>query len=189
MAYVDTRSHELVWIPRFAVSAPVPAGALLARVERDVLLASRRDRVSSLHGDSPRGRWIASLFGIEPANRLADPRLEALRRFAVLLRRRGDRLLAAEQARIVAAGFTPLQVAEVRRLLQAERPARRIGWKRRYVAMVAILFAIEAVIFRLASAYFSDGLVGFAFTLTTLVAGVPLVRRPARPRAGSARPG
>ncbi|MDH7640924.1 hypothetical protein [Sphingomonas oryzagri] len=188
MAYVDTRPHAFVWSTRFAVSVPVPACVALARVERDVLLASRRDRVSSLRGNSPPSRWIARLFGIEPANRLADPRLEALRRFAVLLRRRGDRLPATEQTRIVAAGFTPLQVAEVRRLLQAERPTR-VGWKRRYIAMVAIVFAIEAVIFRLASAYFSDGLVGFAFTLTTLVAGVPLIRRPARPHAGSVPPG
>lgn len=175
MAYVDTRPHELVWSSRRAACASVPAGAPLTRVERDVLLASRHDRVSSLDSKSLPGRWIARIFGIESANRLADPRLEALRRFAVLLRRRGNRLAPAEQTRFVAAGFGPAQVAEVRRLIEAGRPARRVRWRGRYVALIAIVLAVEAVIFRLASAYFSDGLVGFAFTLTTLVASTPLI--------------
>lgn len=174
MAYVDTRPHELVWSPRFAARRAMPAAPLLQRIERDVLLASRRDRLSSLEKAGPLGRWIGRLFGFEGVNRLADPRLEALRRFAVLLRRRGDRLPAQEEARIRAAGFSPAQVAEVRRLIGAEHPPRRKSWKRRYLALVALVFAIEAVIFRLASAYFSDGLVGFAFTLTMLVAGMPL---------------
>ncbi|MBA2934092.1 hypothetical protein HZF05_08260 [Sphingomonas sp. CGMCC 1.13654] len=175
MAYVDTRPHELVWSPRFAVRLPIAARPLLQRVERDVLLASRHDRVSSLEGRTPLRRWICRLFGFEVANRLADPRLEALRRFVVLFRRRGERLPAAEQARLVAAGFLPLQIAEVRRLVEAERAPRKARWKRRYLALVALAFALEAVIFRLASAYFSDGLVGFAFALTTAVAGSPLI--------------
>jgi len=188
MAYVDTRPHELAWSPRFAVRAPTLAAPLLQRVERDVLLASRRDRPSSLKRPGPVGRWIAHLLGFEEANRLADPRLEALRRFAVLLRRRGDRLPGSEETRILVAGFSPAQLIEIRRLVEGENPPRRPAWKRRYLALVALAFAVEAVIFRLASAYFSDGLVGFAFTLTMLVAGTPLfglLRRgpaPAAPR-------
>jgi len=174
MAYVDTRPHELVWSPGFATRLPMPAAPLLQRIERDVLLASRRDRPSSLERAGRFGGWIGRLFGFAPVNRLADPRLEALRRFAVLLRRRGDRLPASEETRFRAAGFSPAQVAEVRRLIDGARAPRRKTWKRRYLALVALVFAVEAVIFRLASAYFSDGLVGFAFTLTMLVAGMPL---------------
>ena len=176
MAFVDTRPHELVWNPGFAARIPSPTGALLQRVERDVLLASRRDRVSSLGGEAPLGRWNARLFGIRASNRLADPRLEALRRFAVLLRSRGEGLPSAEQARIVAAGFSPMQVAEIRRLIEAERSPRRMRWKRDYLALIALAFAVEAAVFRLASAYFSDGMVGFVFALTTAVAGTPLLR-------------
>lgn len=175
MAYVDTRPNEMVWSTRFVARAPARIEPLLQRVERDVLLASRRDKVSSLGRKTPLGRRIGRMLGLQTANRLADPRLEALRRFAVLLRRRDDRLSATEQARLVTAGFSPLQVAEVRRLIEAERAPRRMRWKRRYVAVAALVFAIEAVIFRLASAYFSDGLVGFAFALTTAVAGTPLI--------------
>lgn len=175
MAYVDTRPHELVWSPFFFASTPARHEPLLRRVERDVLLASRRDTISSLGEPTPLGRWTGRMLGLRARNRLADPQLEALRRFAVLLRRRGDRLAAAEQARIVAAGFSPAQIAEIRRLSEAEPPPRRTRWKRRYVAAVALAFAVEAVIFRLASAYFSDGLIGFAFALTTALAGTPLL--------------
>ncbi|PXA87771.1 hypothetical protein DMC47_31330 [Nostoc sp. 3335mG] len=174
MAYVDTRPHELAWSPRFAVRLPIPAAPLLQRVERDVLLASRHDRSASLKRPGPIRRWIGRLFGFAEANRLADPRLEALRRFAVLLRRKGDRLPAPEESRLLLAGFSPTQMIEIRRLIEGENPPRRPAWKRRYLALVALVFAVEAVIFRLASAYFSDGLVGFAFTLTMLVAGTPL---------------
>jgi hypothetical protein len=174
MAYVDTRPHALDWSPRFAARLPIPAAPPLQRIERDVLLASRRDRPSSLGQTGWFGRGIGRLFGFAKVNRLADPRLEALRRFAVLLRRRGDRLPAVEERRILAAGFSSAQVAEVRRLIAGETPPRRRTWKRRYLALVALAFAVEAAIFRLVSAYFSDGLVGFAFTLTMLVAGMPI---------------
>jgi hypothetical protein len=175
MAYVDTRLHALDWSPLFAARAPTPSIPLLERVERDVLLASRRDRPASLKRTGLLGRWGNRLFGFEEVNRLADPRLEALRRFAVLLRRRGERLSAQEGARILAAGFSPAQVAEVRRLVENERMPRRAAWKRGYLAVAALVLAAQAAIFRLASAYFSDGLVGFAFTLTMLVAGTPLI--------------
>ncbi|WP_454884812.1 hypothetical protein [Sphingomonas oryzagri] len=48
MAYVDTRPHEVAWNARLAAGTAIRAGAPLTRVERDVLLASRRDRVSGL---------------------------------------------------------------------------------------------------------------------------------------------
>jgi hypothetical protein len=175
MAYVDTRPHELAWSPRAATRAPIfSAPLLLQRVERDVLLASRQDPSSSLKSKGPIGRWMGRMFGFEDPNRLADPRLEALRRFAVLLRRRGDRLSASEETRIFVAGFSPAQVAEIRRLVEDERAPRRRTWKRRVLALAALVLAVEAVIFRLASAYFSDGLIGFVFTLTMLIAGAPL---------------
>jgi hypothetical protein len=176
MAFVDTRLHELVWSPGFATRIPAPTGPLLERVERDVLLASRRDRVSSLGSKTLFSRWSTRLFGVRTSNRLADPRLEALRRFAVLLRNRGESLPSAEQRRIVLAGFSPVQVAEVRRLIEAERSPHRMRWKRGYLTLIALAFAVEAVVFRLASAYFSDGMVGFVFALTTAVAGTPLLR-------------
>ena len=85
-------------------AAPVQPDGLTALEWRVVKLA-RQDGIGSL-SDSPRfGRLRALLFGTRPDPRLADPRLEALRRVAVHAWHHGHAVPVAEVARFTAAGF------------------------------------------------------------------------------------
>lgn len=77
--------------------------------ERSVIELARSDGLSSLSRPRWRTMLIEALFGVRRANRLADPRLEALRRMAVLLRH--GRAGSAEQRRFLAAGFSAAQCA------------------------------------------------------------------------------
>jgi hypothetical protein len=83
-----------------------------------VLVLARRDRVSSLSPAGPVGRALKALFGVERANMLADPRLEAMRRLAVLARR-GGRSVARELPRFLACGYEPRHAAAVLSLARA----------------------------------------------------------------------
>ncbi|MET0375132.1 MAG: hypothetical protein ABW128_12870 [Rhizorhabdus sp.] len=64
----------------------------------------------SLSGPSRISRAMGSLFGLSTASRLADPRLEALRRMAVYAWRRGFALPIAEIQGFLAAGFVEAQI-------------------------------------------------------------------------------
>ena len=75
-------------------------------LEWSVIAVSRRDSIASLEDPSRMSRAIGSLFGFGATSRLADPRLEALRRVAVYAWRRGYALPQVEIDRFVEAGFT-----------------------------------------------------------------------------------
>jgi hypothetical protein len=95
--------------------------ALFSTLERIVIGASAGDGLSTL-GEP--GRWrqhLHRLFDIRRKTRLANPRLEALRRLAVLLRHRRA-VDAHEIDRFTAAGFT---TTHYQALEAATRPARR----------------------------------------------------------------
>jgi hypothetical protein len=92
--------------------------------ERRVVLLARTDPQSSLH----RGRisrLSSLLFGIEQPHRLADARLEALRRYAILYRIHGEALPAAETEQARAAGFSDHELGKARSLINATFGARR----------------------------------------------------------------
>lgn len=159
-------------------SAPLrlsPPGTL-DRQARDIVRLSRRDGLSSLRQPGAFGRMVARTLGLERANPLADPRLERLRRFAVLLRHAGARLRAREEARMIEAGFTHAQIAEVRHLVARERPSAPTerGTARR-AALLCLLIGVQIVLFRLASAYFNDGLLGLIATFVALISATSLV--------------
>ncbi len=74
------------------------AGHELSPLERQVvLLATRDDRASVCRGGRVR-RLLDALLGLRRANALADPRLEALRRFCV---GRRLRVTASERAEVL----------------------------------------------------------------------------------------
>ena len=75
-------------------------------LEWSVIAVSRRDSIASLNDPSRMSRALGSLFGFGTTSRLADPRLEALRRLAVHAWRRGYALPQVEIDRFVEAGFT-----------------------------------------------------------------------------------
>lgn len=93
--------------PGAASADAVPAAkAGFSALEWSVIAVSRRDSIASLDDPSRMSRALGSLFGFGTTSRLADPRLEALRRLAVHAWRRGYALPQVEIDRFVEAGFT-----------------------------------------------------------------------------------
>lgn len=80
MAYLDTREGFAGAAPVFASSIP----AVFERQEWEVIVLARHDGLSSLREPGRLARMMALLFGGNVDRRLASPRLEALRRLAVL---------------------------------------------------------------------------------------------------------
>ncbi|MGH6780744.1 MAG: hypothetical protein ACREB5_01370 [Sphingomonadaceae bacterium] len=89
--------------------------AVFSALELRVIALSVNENAASLEPRSRLGGIIAALFGWKRGNPLADPRLEALRRFAVLARVLGDRLADFEHNSFVDAGFSHGQAAWLRR--------------------------------------------------------------------------
>ena len=94
--------------------------ALLTRAERQVVLLARRDTPSSLRKPRHLGRALRWLFKLETANRLADPRLEALRAFAV----QTARSRKADLASLLEQGFSPAKIEQARWLASSLRRPR-----------------------------------------------------------------
>lgn len=77
-------------------------------LEWQVVAIAQHDRLASLRQPSRLGAALGAVFGSRRANpRLADERLEALRRMAVLAWHRGDALPPHEIRAFHNAGFTP----------------------------------------------------------------------------------
>jgi hypothetical protein len=79
MAYLDMR--DLAETASYANAAVEPIG--FTRREWQVIVLAQRDGLASLRAPDRLARLMARLFGAEANPRLADPRLEALRRLAV----------------------------------------------------------------------------------------------------------
>jgi hypothetical protein len=123
MAFLDFHQAPATGLAPFTRPAPRPVSAaapLFDRIERQVLILARGDRSSSLRVSPLLDGLLGRLFGTSRPNRLADPRLEALRRLAVTARLRGARAVAAETRRFLAAGFTTAHAAAV---LRWDRPS------------------------------------------------------------------
>ena len=75
-------------------------------LEWTVIDLAQNDRLSSLDGPGPIARAMRWAFGGPAKTMLSDPRLEALRRIAVLSWYRGFAVAPAEVRAFVAAGFT-----------------------------------------------------------------------------------
>lgn len=115
MAYLDRDLFEA------GGTSPTPridraesaARSSLSAIERQVVMLSLGDPRSSLAGQSAWRRRLDALLGLRRPNRLADPRLEALRRLAVLMRLDGFATDASEYEAFTAAGFRPGAAEEV----------------------------------------------------------------------------
>lgn len=106
MAYLD-----LAQLRGRALSAPpgleAAEGSMLTPLEWQVVALAQRDRLSSLEAPSRWSRFFALFFGGDRASpRLADARLETLRRIAVLAWHGGSPLPEAEVAAFHAAGYS-----------------------------------------------------------------------------------
>lgn len=109
MAYLDL--DNLFASPsgaRSAASMAAPTG--FSALEWSVIALAKRDPLRSLGRPGRLSRAMGSLFGLGTRSALADPRLEALRRLAVLAWHRGFALPLAEIDRFLAAGFEEAQI-------------------------------------------------------------------------------
>lgn len=100
-----------------------PVTARLSALEWLAVAVSRTDGPSSLRRPGRLATALGSLFGVWRDPRLADPRLEAVRRIAVLSRRYGYTVPSYEVARLLAAGFTDDQYELIVNSVVAERQA------------------------------------------------------------------
>jgi len=116
MAYLDLAPspYEILEPPAREMPSRVAEPALTT-IEHDVISASLRDPVWSLGPSSRVRRALHWTFDIRRPKPLADARLEALRRFAVLVRHFGDRLDSVETDRLAFAGYPPDQIRAVSR--------------------------------------------------------------------------
>lgn len=87
-----------------AVPATEP---VFSALEMRVVALAARDTAWSVRPRTRFVRIVEALFGIRRSNPLADPRLEALRRFTIIVRNMRGRLPAAELEAFLAAGFSP----------------------------------------------------------------------------------
>ena len=110
MAYLDLDNAFAAPCSARTASALAEPQAGFSALEWSVIALAKRDSLRSLEGTSRVSRALGSLFGLGTASRLADPRLEALRRAAVYAWRRGFALPMGEIERFREAGFVDAQL-------------------------------------------------------------------------------
>ena len=89
------------------IAAPLPGFTAL---EWSVIALAKNDTMGSLATPGRMSRALGGVFGLSTASRLADPKLEALRRLAVHAWRRGFALPMAEINNFIASGFVEGQI-------------------------------------------------------------------------------
>ncbi|WCT71850.1 hypothetical protein PQ455_09300 [Sphingomonas naphthae] len=87
--------------------APAATRPRFSALEWTVIAMARREGLRSIGTPSRLARALGGLFGFGSTSRLADSRLEALRRAAIHAWARGPALPVAERAAFIDAGFTP----------------------------------------------------------------------------------
>jgi hypothetical protein len=97
-------------LPGFAVPAAAAAAQDsrpgFSALEWSVVAIAERDRLSSLRTPGRMAVALGTVFGGKQDTRLADSRLEALRRIAVLTWHQGYRVAESAVRAFLAAGFT-----------------------------------------------------------------------------------
>lgn len=92
------------------VVARLPRDAGFTALEWSVVAIAQNDRLASLATPGRLSIALGTVFGTQTGSpRLADPRLEALRRMAVLAWHHGDAVPRSEIQSFHQAGFTPEQ--------------------------------------------------------------------------------
>lgn len=100
MAYLDLTGFDRQPVTTQAAAALTP-------LEWQVVAIAQRDRLSSLEAPSRWARFLSIFFGGDRASpRLADSKLEALRRIAVLAWHKGYALPKQEIAAFHASGYS-----------------------------------------------------------------------------------
>ncbi len=131
MAYLNFNEFQAATAPAFVPTADIdvtPAPAALSGLEWSVVAMARRDSLASLSTPGRISIALGVVFGgALPNPRLADHRLEALRRIAVLGWHYGYTIPTEELRAFVAAGFTLDQYELVQDSIGRARTARNSG--------------------------------------------------------------
>lgn len=135
MAYLDLQS--VASGGGATVMVPPPG---LSDAEQHVLLLARKDPLSSIHQPSAISAWVRRQLGRRKPNHLANSRLEALRRFGILVRVGRDDGEALRK--IEAAGFSAAQIEEVRRRVPYVGP--NVPWRQGMLSVSALAIWIGA---------------------------------------------
>ena len=98
-----------------ATDSPTEPAEMFEPLEQTVIALAEADPVASLGTPSRFSGLFERWFGFGRHNPLADERLEALRRFAVLARVAAGVLPADEVRRFIAAGFSLAQARALQR--------------------------------------------------------------------------
>ena len=121
MAYLDldlARSATLG-------SASTPLQTDERALHRQVIALSLQDRLASVRAPGRLLNALRNIVGIPRQTRLADERLETLRRFAVLYRLLGADVAASEKESLIKAGFDQVSISRFSREIDGavrERP-------------------------------------------------------------------
>ena len=102
-----------------------PVTSAFSALEWSVIALAQRDRVADLREPGRLASAVASLFGSSRPNRLADERLEALRRVAVWAWHHGYALPVAELRAFLATGFSNEQYEMLQTSVARGRPTSR----------------------------------------------------------------
>ncbi|UUR08517.1 hypothetical protein [Sphingomonas glaciei] len=129
-----TEQAEIVPLPRPRLVAvetaaqPAVAAARLSVLEWSIVALAERDSIASLREPGRIAAALESLFGLHRPNKLANPRLEVLRRLAVFVWRQGWKVPKSELQAFLAEGFTLDHYELVQASIAASRnPALKRG--------------------------------------------------------------
>jgi hypothetical protein len=128
MTYLNTRTHfdvsAAAEVDEQSVDAPASPG--FSGLEWSVIALAERDRIASLREPGRIAKALGTMFGTTRPGRLADERLEALRRIAVLAWRRGYAVPVSELLAFIGAGFSTDQYEMLQTSIARGRAARSL---------------------------------------------------------------
>lgn len=93
-------------VPVEVVASPAAVQPRLSALEWSIVALAERDTIASLREPGRIAAALESLFGLHRPNKLANPRLEVLRRVAVFAWRQRWKVPASELKAFIAEGFT-----------------------------------------------------------------------------------
>jgi hypothetical protein len=124
MAYLDLQESGAAGLSfgsRALRQASVAQEAFLEPTEWTIVRLARDDGLSSIREEGRLGRWVRLVFGIERHPPLANPKLEALRRVAVLSWHHGYNVAPSEIGGFYAAGYSPSHYETLLRHIGTQR--------------------------------------------------------------------
>lgn len=157
-----------------AVIASRTAQPTLDALDREVVRMSFNDHRSSLKEPAWLARIGIWMGSIRRKNGLANPRLELLRRYAILYRLKGKTLSANEELALVGAGYDLAAIREVRRLVDrhvaGKAGSRRPGLRGTLpvLAMIAAFACMMLLVERAAGDFAVSAMVAALISVTLL---------------------